>query len=77
MFLYRSRWNTNKNVRGSWTYYKMEEPTDDEVFIEHLAEPIGEPKPVSKVFVNASCMKKVYLYTTGQNCGTTCFSMIA
>ena len=58
MFLYRSRWNTNKNFRGSGTYYKMEEPTDDEVFIEDLAEPIGEPKPVSKLFVNAACNKK-------------------
>ena len=61
MFLYRSRWNTNKNFRGCWTYYKTKEPTDDDVFIEDLAKPIGEFKPVSKVFVNAACMKKVFL----------------
>ena len=61
MLLYRSSWNTNKNFRGSWTYYKVKEPTDDKVFCEDLAEPIGEPKPVSKLFANAACMKKVFL----------------
>ena len=60
MFLYRSRWNTNKHFRGSWTYYKMKEATDDDVFIEDLAEPIGELKPVSNIFVNFVCRKKVF-----------------
>ena len=60
MLLYRSRWNTNKNFRGSTTYYKMKEPTKDDVFIEDLAEPIGEPKPVSNRFVNSACRKKVF-----------------
>ena len=59
MFLYRSRWNTNKYFRGCWTYYKTKEPTDDNVFIKDLAEPIGELKPVSKLFVNAACIKVV------------------
>ena len=57
MFSHRSRWNINKNFRGSWTYYKTKEPTDDDVFIEDLAKPIGEFKPVSKIFLNAACNK--------------------
>ena len=61
MFLYRSRWNNNKNIRGSWTYYKTKEPTDDDVFIEDLAEPIGKPELVSKLFVNVAFMKKIFL----------------
>ena len=61
MLLYRSTWNTNKNFRGSGTYYKVKASTDDDVFMKDLAEPIGEPKPVSKLFVNGACKKKVFL----------------
>ena len=60
MFLFRSKWNTNKNFRGSCTYYKLKEPTDDDVFIKDLAEPIGELKPVSKLSLNSACVKKSF-----------------
>ena len=47
-------WNTNKNFRGSWTYYKVKEPNEEEVFCGNLAKPIGQPKPVSKRVVNVA-----------------------
>ena len=62
MSLFRSKWNTNKNFRGTYTYYKLKEFTDHEVIsIEDLAEPIGEPKPVSKLFSNGVRVKKIFL----------------
>ena len=39
---------------GFGTYYKTKKPTDDDVFIEDLAEPVGELEPVSKLFVNTA-----------------------
>ena len=60
MSLFRSKWNTNKNFRGSYTYYKLKEPSEDDVFIQDLETPIGEPKPVSKLFVNGAYIKKKF-----------------
>ena len=59
MFLRRSKWNTNKHFEGSWTYYKIKKPNDDEVFCKDLAIPIGNRKPVSKLFINYACIKKI------------------
>ena len=59
-FLFRSNWNTNKNFRGSCTYYKLQEPTDDDVFIEYLETPIGRRKPVRKLVSNSACICYYY-----------------